>query len=86
MENSKKCIVCSMPLVEKEDYPEGDTSKDYCRHCGTKEGLHPYEQLVDGMSEFIQDSQGMAKEQADKAAGKVIADSVAAKSGRIEKD
>jgi len=86
MENSKKCIVCSMPLVEKEDYPEGDTSKDYCKHCGTKEGLHSYEELEKGMSEFIQSSQGMEKEQADKAAEEVISGSVAAKSGRIEKD
>jgi len=86
MAKQRKCIVCGMPLQKKSDYPSGDTSKDYCKYCGDKEGLHPYEKLVEGMAKFIVKTQGMEKEEAMKAARKIIDNCDAMKTGRIKKE
>lgn len=75
-----------MPIVKTEDYPDGDTSLDYCVHCGTKDGIYPYGQLLEGMSQFIQNSQGMEKEQAGKVAKEMIDNSEAVKVGKVKKE
>jgi hypothetical protein len=80
----KSCIVCSMPLVKTEDYPEGDPSKDYCKYCGTKDGLRTYNELVAGMTQFMMKTQGMEESQAKIAAKQTVDNSVAVKSGRLK--
>ena len=84
MSDQKKCIVCAMPLVKDEDYPAGDITKDYCKHCGTEEGLHSYKDLVSGMAGFMQKSKGMEEEQAKQAAKQAVDNSEAVKSGALE--
>lgn len=86
MDKPKRCIVCGMPLLKKSDYPSGDTSKDYCKYCGNKDGLHPYEKLVKGMAKFLVTTQGMDKKEAVKAAKKIIDNCEAMKKGRIKKE
>lgn len=82
----KSCIVCGMPLLKDEDYPEGcdPATTDYCKYCGTKDGLHPYKQMVAGMAQFIAKTQGMDEEQAKIAAKEMIDNSPAVKMGRLK--
>lgn len=86
-QQQKVCSVCSMPLNTTEDYPQGADTKivDWCKFCGTKDELNPYEMLVFGMSEFIKKTQGLADEQARIAATEIVQNSVAYKSGRMKK-
>lgn len=83
--DQKACKICGMPLQKAEDYPNGNTSLEWCKFCGTEEGPHPYDQLVKGMSKFMQDSQGMDADQADKAAKATIDNSQAVKEGLVKK-
>ena len=36
----KLCISCGMPMEKAEDFPFGDTTKDYCVHCARPDGSH----------------------------------------------
>jgi hypothetical protein len=72
-----------MPLEKPEDYPDGDTSLNYCKHCGTKDGIHPYKNLVKGMTEFMKQSQGLDEENAQKAAKDLVDNSEAVKMGVV---
>ncbi|MBN2015769.1 AraC family transcriptional regulator [Candidatus Dojkabacteria bacterium] len=87
-QSQKSCIVCGMPLLKDEDYPEGadQNSTDWCKHCGSKDGLKSYSEAVTGMSGFMQHTQGMSEEEAQKAAKQVIDNCPAVKSGRMKKD
>ena len=84
-EQQKFCNVCGMPMVKPGDFPGGDTTKDYCVHCGIEEAIFPYERLVEGMAGFLEKSQGMDHKQALIAAEEVVANSVACKTGKISK-
>jgi hypothetical protein len=84
MADKKTCIVCGMPLEKPEDFPEGDTTKDYCKYCGTKDGLYPYAQLVAGMTQFMMKTQGMTEDEAKIAAKKAVDNSPAVKMGRVK--
>jgi len=85
-QKQKVCIVCGMPLVSADDYPEGcdPETTDYCKHCGTKDGLHPYKALLEGMAQFMIKTQGMDEEQAKKAAKQMVDNSSAVKSGKLK--
>ncbi|MDD3648233.1 MAG: zinc ribbon domain-containing protein [Candidatus Dojkabacteria bacterium] len=80
----KVCIVCGMPLKDKNDYPGGDTSLDYCKYCGTKDGIHSYKKLVEGMAKFLMRTQGMGEEEAKKAAKQMVDNSPAVKMGKVK--
>lgn len=75
----KACIVCAMPLQSPEDYPGDDTSKEYCLHCGTTEGLKSRAALVKGMAEFIKSTGDLSEEEAQAQAAGIIDNSEAAK-------
>lgn len=75
---SKVCICCGMPMDKKEDYPNGDETKDYCLHCARPDGsMKSYEEAVTGMTGFMVQSQGIdetvAKEMAIKHLAKMPA-------------
>ncbi|MBU0976053.1 MAG: zinc ribbon domain-containing protein [Patescibacteria group bacterium] len=80
----KVCIVCGMPLKDKNDYPGGDTSLDWCKYCGTKDGIHPYKKLLEGMAKFLQQTQGMSEEESKKAAKQMVDSSPAVKMGKVK--
>jgi len=81
----KFCKVCGMPLQKPEDYPNANTNLEWCKYCGTEESIHHYDQLVKGMSKFMQESQGMNEDEADKAAKATIDNSPAVKEGLVKK-
>lgn len=86
MADQKFCVVCGMPLVKPEDYPEGaDMNKcDWCKLCGTKDAMNSYSVALAGMTAFFKKTQGMADDQAAKAAEEALKNSVAYKSGRLK--
>ena len=57
---AKQCTSCGMPMGKPEDYPGGDTAKDWCVHCATSDGeLKSYEDALKGMTTFMATSQGI---------------------------
>ncbi|MBD3362281.1 AraC family transcriptional regulator [Candidatus Dojkabacteria bacterium] len=84
-DDKKMCIVCTMPLVNKDDFPGGDTSLNYCKHCGTEDSIYPYSVLVEGMKDFLMESQGMDEKQAKIAAKEMIDNSEAVKQALVNK-
>ena len=59
----KTCIACGMPLRQKEDYPLGDESKNYCKYCANEDGsMQTYEEKLESMSNFIIRTQGISEE------------------------
>ena len=69
MVEQKICISCGMPMREKEEYPAGDTTKDYCVYCAREDGtLKSYDEMKAGMTGFIMRTQGFEREVAEKLA------------------
>lgn len=65
----KICIACGMPMTEPEDFALRDPSKEYCRYCCRPDGdMQDFEEKKEGMTHFIMETQGIAKEVAEKAA------------------
>lgn len=58
----KTCIACGMPMNSREDYPMGDETKEYCRFCSKPDGaMQSYEEKLENMTKFIQNSQGLGE-------------------------
>lgn len=56
----KICIACGMPMTRKSDYAMGDESKDYCVYCARPDGsMKSYSEELEGMSEFLVNTQGL---------------------------
>ncbi|MBC1210564.1 AraC family transcriptional regulator [Listeria booriae] len=69
----KNCIACGMPLREKEDYPLGDESKDYCKHCAHKDGsMQTYDEKLESMAAFVIKTQGLNEGVAKKVAAEQL--------------
>ncbi|MBC1574518.1 AraC family transcriptional regulator [Listeria booriae] len=69
----KNCIACGMPLREKEDYPLGDESKDYCKHCAHKDGsMQTYDEKLESMAAFVIKTQGLNEDVAKKVAAEQL--------------
>jgi len=57
---SKKCISCGMPMEKPEDFPPGDSTRDYCLHCARPDGsMKSYDEALAGMTAFIVRTQGL---------------------------
>ncbi len=70
----KRCISCGMPLRKRQDYPLGDTTKDYCVHCARPDGtLKSYREALEGMAGFIVKTQGLDETAAREAARRMMA-------------
>ncbi len=49
----KTCISCSMAMEKPEDFPGGDTSKDYCAYCARPDGsLKSFEEALSDSVKF----------------------------------
>lgn len=69
MSKEKKCESCGMPMRKAKDFGGRDTSNKYCGHCTTESGkLKSYEEVLDGLTNFIVQMQGLERRQAEKAA------------------
>lgn len=68
----KICIACGMPMEKPEDYPGGDTQKDYCVYCAGPDGqMQSFDEKKAGMIAFLIRTQGLDPAAAEKV---VIAD------------
>jgi hypothetical protein len=56
-------------MAKPEDFGGGNPSNMYCVHCTNSDGsLKNYEEVVDGMTQFMMNIRGMDKAEAEKAA------------------
>jgi uncharacterized glyoxalase superfamily protein PhnB len=64
-----KCQSCGMPMVSLGDYGGGKTGNLYCIPCCHPDGsLKTYEEVLDGMINYMMSSQKMDRSAAGKAA------------------
>ena len=67
----KVCISCGMPMQELSDYPNNDTSKNYCIHCARPDGtMMSLDEKREAMTSFIVRTQGF-----DEKAARGVAES-----------
>jgi len=65
----KSCMSCSMPMVKPEDFGGGNPENLYCVHCSKPDGsLKSYEEVFEGMVNFIMMSQKVDRKTAESAA------------------
>jgi hypothetical protein len=58
-----------MPLRTADDHPRGDTTKTHCKHCARTDGsLKSYDEVLEGMTQFIVRTQGIDAGAAERAA------------------
>lgn len=71
---SKKCISCGMPMEKPEDFPQGDSTRDYCLHCARPDGsMKSYDEALAGMTAFIVGTQGLDEGAARETAKNLMA-------------
>jgi len=69
----KICIACGMSLNKKFDYAMNDETKNYCIHCARPDGsMKSFEEVKEGMANFIIQTQGLTREAAENAALSVM--------------
>lgn len=69
MAEVKNCESCGMPMRSPEDFGRSDVNNKYCRYCTNEKGeLKNYEEALTGMTNFIVQTQGLDRTQAEKAA------------------
>ena len=66
---AKTCMSCGMPMTKPEDFAEGNPANIYCVHCSNSDGsLKSYEEVFEGMVNFMMTSQKMDRRTAEVAA------------------
>ena len=66
---AKNCMSCGMPMANKEDFGGGDENNIYCVYCSNPDGsLKKYEDVYEGMVNFMMTSHKMDRESAEVAA------------------
>ncbi len=66
---SDQCEACGLILSRPEDYPNSDTSKNYCRWCARPDGsLRPFNEIFEMTWRFVQKTQGLPEPIAKQAA------------------
>ena len=67
----KYCIACSMPLVKKEDFSQGNENSEFCLHCTNENGeVLSCEEIFNGGVKFFLEFLGEDKELAQKVTRK----------------
>jgi uncharacterized glyoxalase superfamily protein PhnB len=63
------CLSCGMPMTGPGDFGGGNPESKYCVHCSNPDGsLKSYEEVLEGMVNFMMTSQKMEREAAESAA------------------
>ncbi len=71
---AKNCLSCGMPMTKLEDFGGGNSANIYCVNCANPNGsLKSYEEVSEGMANFMMKIQNMDKETAEKAAKEYMA-------------
>jgi uncharacterized glyoxalase superfamily protein PhnB len=66
---AKNCMSCGMPMMKSEDFGGGNPANVTCVHCSNPDGsLKTYDEVLEGMANFMMTSQNMDKETARSAA------------------
>jgi len=66
---AKNCMSCGMPMTKPEDFGGGNLANIYCVHCSNPDGnLKSYDEVFEGMVNFMVMSQNMDRETAESAA------------------
>ena len=66
---TKNCMSCGMPMTKPEDFGGGNLANIYCVHCSKPDGsLKSYEEVFEGMVNFMMTSQKMDRKTAETAA------------------
>ncbi len=64
----KSCMSCGMPMAKPEDFGGGNPENLYCVHCSNTDGsLKNYEEVFEGMVNFMVSSQKMDRKTAESA-------------------
>jgi uncharacterized glyoxalase superfamily protein PhnB len=64
----KSCMSCGMPMAKPEDFGGGNPENLYCVHCSNPDGsLKSYEEVFEGMVNFMVSSQKMGRKTAESA-------------------
>jgi len=64
----KNCMSCGMPMTKHEDFGGGNPANIYCAHCSNPNGsLKSYEDVFEGMVNFMMTSQKMDRKTAESA-------------------
>jgi len=62
---AQRCMSCGMPMNKPEDFGGGNPANLYCVHCSNPDGsLKSYEEVFEGMVNFMMMSQNMDRETA----------------------
>ena len=65
----KNCMSCGMPMTKHEDFGGGNPANIYCANCSNPNGsLKSYEEVFEGMVNFMMTSQKMDRKTAESAA------------------
>jgi uncharacterized glyoxalase superfamily protein PhnB len=65
----KSCMSCGMPMTKPEDFGGGNPENLYCVYCSKPDGsLKSYEEVFEGMVNFMMMSQKMDRKTAESAA------------------
>lgn len=68
------CYSCGMPLEKASAHALGDINQQFCIHCTNEHGqLKPYEEILNGMANYLVHSQGVATVVAKEIAKDVLA-------------
>lgn len=56
----RTCIACGMPMTRKEEFAQGDETKDYCLYCMRPDGtMQSYPEKLEGTTHFLMKTQGL---------------------------
>ena len=65
---AKACMSCGMPMIKLEDFGGGNPENLYCAYCSNPDGsLKSYEDVFEGMVNFMVMSQNMDRQTAESA-------------------
>lgn len=74
MDKVKNCESCGMPMRNPEDFGGNDVNNKYCKYCTNDKGeLKSYEDVFNGMVNFVVQTQGIDRTQAELAAKEGLA-------------
>jgi AcrR family transcriptional regulator len=69
----KHCISCSMLLYSPEDYPQGDSTKRFCKYCSHDDGtMRSFDEVLEIVTGFLEKTQILNPEAAHQAAFTVL--------------
>lgn len=74
MTGHPRCISCGMPMRSADEHSGGVATRTWCTRCSREDGtLKPYREVLEGMTGFLERTQGLDPVAARALAGKMLA-------------